>query len=269
VESAQKSGHGTRKLVGDRGSGCCDEEAPDVLPILGGMLERCMVAQLGMGRNYEPSDFNHNSVWAMLDPRVVQHQAQWTWVNLYLAATGTVAVAWIILLARLLIWAPYDTVKKIEAKNKADLGVIKERFDQFHSALDDKLAKAEAQHNIADRIVMGREVLKLLDRPDEFLKAADEWNQDTELFLANNLGGYASVYFSIPHSLGPVDLSDYVKAGRQLILAKIIALDDIAAHIDTYYRPIGVKFDKLQDNKEKPTPPLSTPDKEAPPQLSA
>src|SRR5882724_12457015 len=99
---------------------------------------------------------------AMLDPRVVQHQAQWTWVNLYLVAIGTVAVAWSILLARLLIWAPYDTVKKIEAKNKADLGVIKQRFDQFRSVLDDKLAKAEAQHNIADRIVMGREVLKLL-----------------------------------------------------------------------------------------------------------
>jgi len=189
---------------------------------------------------------------AMLDPRVVQHQAQWTWVNLYLVAIGTVAVAWSILLARLLIWAPYDTVKKIEAKNKADLGVIKQRFDQFRSVLDDKLAKAEAQHNIADRIVMGREVLKLLGKPDEFLKAADEWNQDTELFLANNLGGYASVYFSIPHSLGPVDLSDHVKAGRQLILAKIIALDDIAANIDTYYRPVGVKFDKLQDNEEKP-----------------
>jgi hypothetical protein len=184
----------------------------------------------------------------LLDPHFAQHQTQWAWVNLYIVALGSIVVAWGILLTRLLVWAPYDRLRTLQTQNKKDLDVIRQRFGEIHSALDDKLAKAEAQHNVAERIVRAREVLRTLDNPNEFLKVADSWNKETELFLANDVGSFASVTFAIPHSLGPVDLSDPIKAGRQLILAKIIALDNIATNIDTYFRPIaGVTFETAKE----------------------
>jgi hypothetical protein len=198
----------------------------------------------------------------MLDPHAAQHQAQWAWVNGYFVAIGTVIIAWIILLARLLIWAPYDTLKKIEAENKSCLEIIRQRFDQFHSALDDKLAKAEAQHGIAQRIILARDnVLTVADKPHEFLTSADLWNQETELFLANNLGGFASAHFAIPPAIAPIDLSNASRAGRQLILAKIRVLEEIAKNLDIYFRPIGAHFEKKQGQEATVTQPSPAPDK--------
>jgi hypothetical protein len=194
---------------------------------------------------------------SLLDPNASAHQTQWAWLTGYFAALGTVAAGWVVLTVRLLIWAPYNVLKNIEAKSQLDISTILGGFNEFRSALDDKLAKSEAQHNIAMYIIRGHEVLKALQTP-EFLVVAEKWSKETELFIAKNLGSFATITFSNPKPLGPVDMTDPFKLGRHIISAKIRALENIALQIDTFYRPVAASFEEVNRDETKVKQPSST-----------